>query len=51
MVNAIELISCCMMYIPSFMKTGAGVQASLRFFLSDSKGCNGGITDGSALLK
>jgi hypothetical protein len=32
-------------YIPSFMKTGTGVQAILSFFLRNLRGCNAGITD------
>jgi hypothetical protein len=35
-----------MIYIPSFMKIGTGVQAILRFPLSNLRGCNVGITDG-----
>jgi uncharacterized protein YraI len=33
-------------YIPSFMKIGTGVQALLRFCLRNFRGCNVGITDG-----
>jgi hypothetical protein len=35
-----------MIYIPSFMKIGAGVQAILIFCLRNLKGFNVGITDG-----
>jgi hypothetical protein len=35
-----------MINIPSFMKIGMGVQAILRFCLSNLRGCNVGITDG-----
>jgi hypothetical protein len=38
-----------MMYIQSFMKIGAGVQATLRFFQRKLRGCNSGITDGRDL--
>jgi hypothetical protein len=38
-----------MIYIPSFMKTGEGVQAILRFCLGNSRGCNVGVTDGKYL--
>jgi hypothetical protein len=38
------------MYAPSFMMTGTGFQAILRFCLSSSNGCNIGITVGSYLL-
>jgi hypothetical protein len=31
------------------MKTGAGVQAILRFFLKNLRGCKVGITDGRDL--
>jgi hypothetical protein len=35
-----------MTYIPTFMKTGRGVERILRFCLRNLKGCNVGITDG-----
>jgi hypothetical protein len=38
-----------MIYIPSFMKVGAGVQAILRFCLTNFRGFNVGITDGRDL--
>jgi hypothetical protein len=38
-----------MIYIPGFMKSGAGVQAILRFCLSNLISCNVGITDGRDL--
>jgi hypothetical protein len=31
--------------VPSFMKIGTGVQATLRFCLRNLRGCNVGITD------
>jgi hypothetical protein len=34
------------MHIPSFLKFGTGVQAMLRFCLSNLRGCNVGISDG-----
>jgi hypothetical protein len=46
MMYAIELASDVMIYIPSFMKIGTGIQAMLRFCLSNLRGCNVGITDG-----
>jgi hypothetical protein len=46
---AVEMGSVGMIYLPSFMKVGAGVQVILRFFLGDFKGCNVGITDGRDL--
>jgi hypothetical protein len=42
---AVEMASCGIIYIPSFMKNGAGVQASLRFSFGNLRGCNVGITD------
>jgi uncharacterized protein YraI len=48
MKYTVEMASCDMIYIPSFMTIGAGVQAILRFCLSYLIGCNVGITDGRA---
>jgi hypothetical protein len=42
---AVEMGSGGMIYLPSFMKIGKGVQAILRFCLSNLKGCNVGIID------
>jgi hypothetical protein len=42
---AVGMASCSMIYIPSVMKIGIGVQEVLRFFLNNLNGCNG-ITDG-----
>jgi hypothetical protein len=49
MTNAVEMPSCRMLILPSFMKIDTGVQAILRFRLSNLKGCNVGITDGRDL--
>jgi hypothetical protein len=46
---AVEIASCGMIYIPSFMKIGKGIQAILRFCLRNLIGCNVGITDGRDL--
>jgi hypothetical protein len=46
MMYAVEMASCGMIYITGFMKIGTGVQAILRFCLSNLKGCNVGITGG-----
>jgi uncharacterized protein YraI len=46
---AVEMASCGMAYIPSFMKIAIGVQAILRFCLRYLKGCNVDITDGRDL--
>jgi hypothetical protein len=40
-----DMASCGIIYIPSFMKIDAGIQAILRFFLRNLRGCNIGITD------
>jgi hypothetical protein len=45
----IEMGSGGMIYIQSFMKTGIGIQAKLRFCLSSFKCCDLGITDGRDL--
>jgi hypothetical protein len=37
-------------YIPSFMNIGTGVQAILRFFPRNFRGCNVGINDGRNCL-
>jgi hypothetical protein len=42
---AVELASCGMIYLPSFMKIGIGIQSILRFCLRNFKGCSVGITD------
>jgi hypothetical protein len=46
MIYAFAMASYDMIYLPSFVKIGTGVQAILRFCLSNLKGCNVGITDG-----
>jgi hypothetical protein len=38
-----------MIYLPNFMKIATGVQAILRGFLRNLRGCNVGITDGRDL--
>jgi hypothetical protein len=38
-----------MIFLPSFVKIGTGVQAILRFFLNNLNGCNVDITDGKKL--
>jgi hypothetical protein len=38
-----------MIYISSCMKTGAGIQALLRFSFSNLRSCNDGITEGRDL--
>jgi hypothetical protein len=42
----VEMGSGCMIYIPSFMKTGIGIIRILRFCLSNLRGCNVGIAHG-----
>jgi hypothetical protein len=50
MTYAVEIPSQGMIFLPSFMKIDAGVQAILRFCLRNLRGCNVGITDGRDLL-
>jgi hypothetical protein len=45
MEHGIEIVSCGMIHIPSFMNIDAGVQAILKFSLRNLRGCNVGITD------
>jgi hypothetical protein len=49
MKYTVEMGSCGMIYIPSFMKIGTGVQANLRFCPINIRGYNNGITDGRYL--
>jgi hypothetical protein len=49
MKYAVEIASCGKIYLISFMKIGTGVQAILRFCLTNLRGCDGGITDGKDL--
>jgi hypothetical protein len=46
---AIEMATCNMMHLQSFMKIGTSIRAILRFCLRNLKGCNGGITNGRDL--
>jgi hypothetical protein len=46
---AAEMPSRGRIFLPSFMKIGAGLQAILRFCFSNLNGCNVGITDGAEL--
>jgi hypothetical protein len=46
---AAEMPSRGITFLPSFMKTGTGVQAILRFCLSNLNGCNVNITAGKEL--
>jgi hypothetical protein len=50
MKYAVEMDSCGMIYIPSFTRIGTGVQAILRFFIRNVRGCNVHITDGRDFL-
>jgi hypothetical protein len=47
MKYTVEMASCVIIYVPIFIKTGAGVETILRFCLSNLKSCNVGITDGT----
>jgi hypothetical protein len=42
---AVEMASCGMIHVPSFMKIGKGVREILRFGHRNLRGCNVGITD------
>jgi hypothetical protein len=44
------MASCGMIYAPSFLKIGRGVQAILRFCLRNLRGCDVGISDGNDFL-
>jgi hypothetical protein len=46
---AIEMASGGMIYIPHFMNIGRGVQAILRFYFNNARGCSVGISDGRDL--
>jgi hypothetical protein len=45
MMHFVDMGSCSIIYLPSFMKIGTGIQATLRFCLSNLKGTNVGSTD------
>jgi hypothetical protein len=45
-MQVVEIASCGMIYLPISMNICTGVQAILRMFLSNLKGCNVGNTDG-----
>jgi hypothetical protein len=52
MMYVVEMASCRMTYMPSFMKICIGVQVIiLRFNLRDVRDCNVGVTDGKGYLK
>jgi hypothetical protein len=45
MTYAIQMGSGGIIYIPSILKIGTGIQVTLRFWLSNLNVCNVGITD------
>jgi hypothetical protein len=49
MKYAVEMVSCDMIHVPSFMKMDTGVQAIIRGCLENLRGCSAGITDGRDL--
>jgi hypothetical protein len=49
MMYAVEMASCAVMYLSSFMKIATGVQAILKLCLRNLKGLNVGITGGRDL--
>jgi hypothetical protein len=48
---AVEIGSGGMIYIPSLIKFGTGVQAILRVWFSNMKGCDVGIDNGRDLWR
>jgi hypothetical protein len=48
-MHVFEISSCDMIFLLSFMKTGAGIQADLRFCLMNFNDCNVGMTNGKEL--
>jgi hypothetical protein len=44
-IVATGLASCGVIHIPSFIQIGRGVQAIIRFGLTNLRGCNVGIAD------
>jgi hypothetical protein len=51
MKYAVEMAPCDMIYIPSFIKIAAGVQAILKSGLRNLRSYNAGIIDGRNLRK
>jgi hypothetical protein len=45
----LEMASYGLIYIPSVIKIGMGVQAILRLYLNSCRGCNVSIADGRGL--
>jgi hypothetical protein len=46
MMYAIDMSSYGMIFFPSFMKTGKGIEGIVRFCFINLEGSNVGITDG-----
>jgi hypothetical protein len=51
MKYTVEMASCDMLHLPSFIKIGTHVQEILRMFLRNLRGCKVGITPGINLQK
>lgn len=49
MMYSVEMTSCGMLHVLSFVKTAIGAQAILRFCFTYLRGCNVGIIDGGDL--
>jgi hypothetical protein len=49
MMYAVEMPSCGMIFLQSFMKISAGFQAILWFCFNNLNNCKAGITDGEEL--
>jgi hypothetical protein len=45
----VEMTSCITIFLSSFVKTGPGVHAILKFCLTNLRGHNVGITEGKDL--
>jgi hypothetical protein len=49
MLSGVEMASCGMIYLPSFMKTGTGIKTIIKFGLRNFNDCNVGNTNGRDL--
>jgi hypothetical protein len=49
MKYAVEMTSCGITYVPSFLKIGGDIQAMLRFNFRNVRSCNFGVIDGRDL--
>jgi hypothetical protein len=49
MIYVVDMASCGMIYIPSFIKISTVFRAILRLYLRNMRRCNVGITEGRYL--